>query len=82
MSAGVDGQSSSRDSQLASTALSSESQYSGSHIMTIEIQCIHVQWICIEAPAVVEPKLSLVQLCMYYYYINLHNNREIYVQSA
>ena len=28
----VDGQSSSRDSPLASTALSSESQYSGSHI--------------------------------------------------
>ena len=24
-----------------------------------------------------EPKLSLVYLCMYYYYISLHNNREI-----
>ena len=29
-----------------------------------------------------KPKLSLVYLCMYYYYISLHNNREIYVQSA
>ena len=29
-----------------------------------------------------EPKLSLAHLCMCYYYISLHNNREIYVPSA
>ena len=29
-----------------------------------------------------EPKWSLVRLCMCYYYISIHNNREIYVQNA
>ena len=29
-----------------------------------------------------EPKWSRVRLCMCYYYISLHNNREIYVQNA
>ena len=29
-----------------------------------------------------EPKWNFVRLCMCYYYISLHNNREIYVQNA
>ena len=29
-----------------------------------------------------EMKLSLAHLCMCYYYISIHNNREIYVQNA
>ena len=29
-----------------------------------------------------EMKLSLAHVCMCYYYISIHNNREIYVQSA
>ena len=29
-----------------------------------------------------EMKLNLAHLCMCYYYLSIHNNREIYVQSA
>ena len=35
-----------------------------------------------EAHVKEEPKWNFVRLCMCYYYISLHNNREIYVQNA
>ena len=43
---------------------------------------IAINIIVIQQKLKAEPKRSLAHLCMCYYYISLHNNLEIYAQSA
>ena len=50
-------------------------------VLSITTSAPHIPYI-LNSSLKEEPKRSLAHLCMCYYYISLHNNLEIYAQSA